>query len=152
MTSVSWVERPGRETLWSPVAQAGWQQPYGSLTGGWRGVSPVSTKSHQFPPTATTRSLHPWLSLHTKDLGEEAEQGTIFQDLFEDTMSLEPNSFQIHEWALDCPDIMLSSSNFSVLSLLDQTPYWKLQKADQRTLRHSFSSCLHPLLSLLSHL
>lgn len=92
--------------------------PAPSLVGD-AGSRPVSTKSHQFPPMATTHGLHPWLSLHTKDLGGEAQQGTIFQDLFEDTMSLEPNSFQIHEWALDCPDITLSSSNFSVLSLLD---------------------------------
>lgn len=101
MTSVSWVETARTENTMKPSGP-GWVATAFRLPHWWvtRGPPPVSTKSHQFPLMATMRSLHPRLSLHTKDLGGEAQQGTIFQDLFEDTMSLEPNSFQIHEWAV----------------------------------------------------
>lgn len=88
MNWVEWWPRLGGDSLRAPslvVTQS----------------SPSEHQVYQFPSAATTHSVYPRLSLHTKDLGEVAQQGTILQDLFEDTMSPEPNSFQIHVRAVE---------------------------------------------------
>lgn len=100
------------------MAQAGSHSLYGPQW--WTTRSPpiehevltISFHGHnvQYVPEALTTRL---------GFGGAGTAGDTFQNLSEDTMSLEPNSFQIHEQALEYPVILFSSSNFSVLSWLD---------------------------------